>query len=317
MSYLNTHFASALLQDAQRDYYIELWTESRDEYYDQISDGDDFNFADFLEASRLATVPDDACDYNRMGASWFWFSVMTTVGYGDVVPQTDMGRIFVYTAGFISILIFLGVMGNAGFVMNLVVDDFLQQMSFESWTLPWLGFVYWCGMYFAWMLLLGFYYTNWNDSNVDVEMDRLDGFWFAYNSMTSIGFGDLGVRVEAFQLWDFLAHALLLISGFLFLSLGFNKVCNAVAATEEEEQLTLKGRLDGAPMAKQSEDSTLGHGDEPVSESPGPEDIATLQGSQAPGLSVSPSVQTPMETVFTRENRESASGPASFTASNT
>ena len=264
----------------------------------------------------MAMVPDDACEYNTMGASWFSFSVMTTVGYGDVVPKTDVGKIFVYTLGFISILMFLGVIANAGRALNLVVDDLLQQMSYDSFTAPTFGIIYWFGLYFAWMVLFGTYYTRWNDSNIGVDLDKLDGFWFAFNSMSSIGFGDLGVRVEAFRLNDFLLHALLLIIGFLLLSLGFDKAVNAVAAGEGEEEMTLKGRLHGVPMSKNGEDSTLGNGEEPASESPGPEDVNTLQGSQAPGLSVSPSMQTPMETVITRENRESA-GPGSFTASNT
>ena len=311
-------FALNISQEAQRAYYEELWVESRDALYDSIKDSDSdsgFDLAAFLEASRYATVDGSLCDYNRMGASWFWFSVMTSIGYGDVVPQTSMGRTFVYTAGFASILLFFGVVGNAGRIMNMVFDDLLKQISYDWLTAAWLGFIYWCGLYFCWMLLLGYYYTGWNDTYLGVKVDRMDGFWFAFSSLSTIGFGDFGVQVEVFQVKDFIFYALLFMGGFVFLSLGFNKLVEVASADEADKLLTLKGRLGNVRTSKVSDNSTLENGEEPASEPPGAEDIQTLQGSQLPFSS--DSLQTPMETVFTRENKGTLSGPASAGASNT
>lgn len=318
LRYFSVALSPCLLvfQDAQRDYYTELWDDSRDSYYDSVAGGNSdgtFDLGAYLEASRMATVPDDACEYNRMGASWFWFSTMTTVGFGDIVPQTDLGRMFIYTCGFASILVFFGVIGNAGNVLNMVLDDLLQQMSYDTLSSSLFGFVYWCGLYFAWMLLLGRYYTDWNDENLGIDdMDRLDGFWFAFSSLSTIGFGDLGVNVEVFQLGDFLVYSSLFISGFFFLSLGCNKLWQAVSAGEDEEPRTLKGRLDAVPISKINDTSTLEQPEDPVLERPGLEE-SVPGGSQSQGLpfSTSHSLATPMETVFTRENKDALSNPAS------
>lgn len=54
------------------------------------------------------------CRLTPLVAGWFWFTVLSTIGYGYSVPYTHSGRIMVYTIGFLSILAFAGYPFNGG-----------------------------------------------------------------------------------------------------------------------------------------------------------------------------------------------------------
>ena len=296
---ISTIYRLRIRQGAQSAYYKETWEASRDRQYNPESNTP-IDYPLLLEASLFASAV-DFCEDNTMGASWFWFTVMASIGYGDVVPQTDTGRIFIYTAGFVSILMFVGVLGSTGKIKNLLVDDMLESMNYMSLRSSFFGFVYWLGLYFAWMLLVGKYFADWSDSNIGTQVDRLDGYWFAFDSLSTIGFGEFSPQVEVFQLADMLIYSTLFLVGFFFLSMGFNKILDLFTAGENEVSNTLANRLAAAPMVKASDTSTLADQQELPSVVPEQErDIATLTGTIANTIRLDTnSVMTPMETVFT------------------
>jgi hypothetical protein len=43
------------------------------------------------------------CYPNSAAGAWFWFTVMTTIGYGNTAPTSEGGRAMIYTLGFFSI----------------------------------------------------------------------------------------------------------------------------------------------------------------------------------------------------------------------
>ncbi|KAK1744491.1 hypothetical protein QTG54_005024 [Skeletonema marinoi] len=66
---------------------------------------------------------DEDCFPNMWAGSWFWFTIMTTIGYGNTAPATDGGRIMIFTLGFVSILFFGFVLGKAGSIVVAIVED--------------------------------------------------------------------------------------------------------------------------------------------------------------------------------------------------
>jgi len=96
----------------------------------------------------------DHCHVNAPGGAIFWFTVMTTVGYGNTVPQSIGGKALVYTLGFISILLFAAVNANAGYVSLAVADDFFRKRKLKSLTKGIGASTFWLGAYFVWNLVI-------------------------------------------------------------------------------------------------------------------------------------------------------------------
>ena len=62
-------------------------------------------------------------------SAWFWFTITTTIGYGNTAPVSVGGRALVYTAGFMCILIFVGIQSKCGHVVTSIVDDFFVRLN--------------------------------------------------------------------------------------------------------------------------------------------------------------------------------------------
>lgn len=54
---------------------------------------------------------------------------MTTIGYGNAAPVSAGSQTLVYTAGFLSILAFGGLVGQAGVVILAIVDHTLRSSA--------------------------------------------------------------------------------------------------------------------------------------------------------------------------------------------
>jgi len=59
------------------------------------------------EASATAG---DICHDHVEGTSWFFFTMMMTIGYGNQAPITDEGRLWIYIAGITSLIFFAGLL---------------------------------------------------------------------------------------------------------------------------------------------------------------------------------------------------------------
>lgn len=122
-------------------------------------------------------------------AAWFWFTIMTTIGYvrkralevlpfygmyalifvrlvslafspqffatttkqGDQIVETANGRVMVFTIGFLSILAFGGILVTAGFVVTTIFDDALVRFRLRRLTVPWVACFFWGSLYYGWM----------------------------------------------------------------------------------------------------------------------------------------------------------------------
>jgi len=184
------------------------------------------------EESRIQSWPtsignatgEGACEINPAAAGWFWFTIMSTMGYGSQFPSTEEGKLLVYTLGFVSILAFGAVLGIAGLITAAIVDDLLvriRRMHHRmTWiTSPWASCLLWGILYYAWMMITAAVVMAWKHDRVrDLSFTFWDGYWFAYISSTTIGLGDINVDSPVIQGSDVIVFPFLFLVNFVFIA---------------------------------------------------------------------------------------------------
>ncbi|XP_023945918.1 TWiK family of potassium channels protein 7 isoform X2 [Bicyclus anynana] len=135
--------------------------------------------------------------WSILQAVFFSSTVLTTIGYGNIVPETFWGRLFCIAYALIGIPLTLTVIADLGRVFATVVSVMAKQMP----TMP-----KWCNrlsesnpagqrsLYAFWAVCFLFVYLSagaglfkmWED-----DWTFYDGFYFCFITMTTIGFGDL------------------------------------------------------------------------------------------------------------------------------
>lgn len=172
----------------------------------------------FRNATRLATGG-ETCSPNLHSGAWFFFTVMTTIGYGNQAPRTDEGRAMLFTVGFLSILVFAATTAGAGYIMTSIFDDMMKKGHIGCLGKPILATVFWGALYYIWLLLIAGYTQDWKNTRLgDNEFDFGEGYWFAFISTTTVGLGDIYLDPEVIVSQDLLVFSLLFLIGFVFLA---------------------------------------------------------------------------------------------------
>mmetsp|Transcript_21324 Transcript_21324/g.35261 ORF Transcript_21324/g.35261 Transcript_21324/m.35261 type:complete len:632 (+) Transcript_21324:75-1970(+) len=233
---------NALEPEAQKAYYERIWLEDMKRINRTVYDSQEISVNStleetirargyaFLEATRLASA-EDACTPNLHAGAWFFFTVMTTIGYGNQAPRNVEGRSMLYTVGFLSILVFAATTAGAGYIMTSLFDDLIKKGKLndrlEQGKLgclgrlgrPLLATVFWGGMYYSWLLLIAAYTNDWKDTRLGYDdFDFSEGYWFAFISTTTVGLGDVYLDPEVVVSQDLLVFSLLFLIGFIFLA---------------------------------------------------------------------------------------------------
>ena len=193
-----------------------------------------------------------------ISAGWFWFTVLSTIGYGNTVPVTIDGQAMVYTIGFLTILAFGSILSTAGYIISGCFDDILVRFSLRWCTTPWISCIIWGIFYYGWMALIGLYAVKWKHDRLDMyEFDFYDGLWFSYISSTTIGeshviltfpmcslplfsliliifltnvtigFGDIKLQPSVFLFQDLFTFPLLFLIAFVFVAAFLGKLTEA------------------------------------------------------------------------------------------
>jgi hypothetical protein len=100
--------------------------------------------------------------------AWFWFTVMTTIGYGNQAPETMGGRALIYSLGFLSILAFAGILAAAGNIASHIFDDAVNRIKVHSLTTPWVACVVWGAVYYSWMGIIAAQTKRWKEKELGV-----------------------------------------------------------------------------------------------------------------------------------------------------
>lgn len=148
------------LPSVQEEAVMTAWKQSQEELYCQYLEeaieaggGKNMTFDEFaaarLDALERSFIDADGfsiCEVNYFAGAWFWFTVMTTVGYGNTAPTTEGGRAMIFTLGFFSILLFAGILANAGSVVTAIIDDGIDRANLSYFNRPWASALFWGSM---------------------------------------------------------------------------------------------------------------------------------------------------------------------------
>lgn len=142
----------------------------------------------FLGTGVLIYAPLEGWSYEE--CIFFSVEVVTAVGWGSVVPKTDLGKLFTsaYALAAMIVMAFI-VCQLMDFIIESALDDLLdwmeQQVAKTNTDSPWVNFRQRCTM-LAVTATCGFFFF-WKIDG----MSPVDSAYFCVVSMTTIGFGDI------------------------------------------------------------------------------------------------------------------------------
>ncbi|XP_059351195.1 TWiK family of potassium channels protein 7-like isoform X2 [Daphnia carinata] len=198
---------STILQNrvvAQREELIKMWKEAHDHpTYDQSVLEERMSvYEDVLQEAVSNRVPLQAgvasAHWTYTQSVFFASTVLTTIGYGNIAPQTTNGRIFCIFFALIGIPFTLTVIADLGMLMaSAVAAVYHNVRQRSSWTKSQaaqtfarkygksLSVVLVVALLIVYIAIGGGIFMIWEDWNF------LESFYFCFITMTTIGFGDL------------------------------------------------------------------------------------------------------------------------------
>ena len=125
----------------------------------------------------------------------------------------------VYTVGFLSVIIFTALIGAAGYVFLTIADDFFEIYKLQKLTTGFPSVIFWFLNLIFWILIIAgmfgaYEYVKYGEVANSVE----DRIWWAYISVTTVGFGDYYIAHDTFQIVDVWYVPLLMLMGFVNLA---------------------------------------------------------------------------------------------------
>ncbi|KAL5287466.1 hypothetical protein ACFFRR_008393 [Megaselia abdita] len=256
------------IRKVKRDFIDVLWSQSHNMREDDWKS---------QARNRLRTFEEEILKYNVLhgrsfpGArAWnfvnsvlYCWTVVTTIGYGHIVPQTTLGRSLTIIYAIIGIPIFLILLADFGKVFTRGLKFFWafarrlynrgtcrkskdanQSETFEiddEFNLP-ISLA--SGMLILYILAGAMIYTCWED------WDYFEAFYFVFISMSTIGFGDYVPEHPIFMM----CSILYLIFGLALTSMFINVVQIKLSKTFKNASSKL-GTTIGLNMAKEASEA--------------------------------------------------------------
>ncbi|CAB9503397.1 Potassium channel subfamily K member [Seminavis robusta] len=182
-----------------------------------------FDFGLLLNFTKEATGSKD-CKVHLAGGALFWFTIMTTIGYGNTAPSTNEGRLLVYTCGFLTILGFVALNNTAANVWKNLIEDAFLRLNWKRLVHGPICVLFWLCTTILWMLVLALSIQKYRRNRIGDDFPLSDAYWFSYITTTTVGFGDIHISHEEFKVVDMFFVPLLVLMGFNFLGIFAEKL---------------------------------------------------------------------------------------------
>lgn len=180
-----------------------------------------------ISTIELATGSKSCRPHTAAGAL-FWFTIMTTIGYGNVAPSSDLGRYLIFTAGFGSVIGFLYLNASASHVLGTLVEDVLIRLRLRRLTRGLPACIVWLVLLVGWVFSLAGVAIRWTKDKTGSNFDFKDATWFSYITITTIGLGDYNIPHQDFEARDMFYVPLCILCGFVILGIFAAKLVDTV-----------------------------------------------------------------------------------------
>ena len=173
------------------------------EEYSDLTDCDVENLILLVERLKKRgkrNTNSEISDVHNNVQKWFYFVVIatTTIGYGDVYPKTQNGRIFYCCFSVVGIILMMSLLRSCGAILTALNKRFYRSVrhylfrGVKGWSEELLSVV---SMTFLFIVYLSL--GIWHDS-LDRSDNRsiVDVIYYWVVSFTTVGFGDIVHSVE-------------------------------------------------------------------------------------------------------------------------
>lgn len=242
---------STFLPSTQAQVYANAWKANQEELFEEYFSGyleegqspSEAAVSAYRQSTQDATGQKN-CTVNTPAGSWFWFTVMSTIGYGNQAPVTNGGRAMILTLGFGSIMLFGGILVSSGIIVTAIFDDAIGRLKHaDRLARPLWGSLLWGSLYYTWMLAIAQYYVFWQNDRLEEDTSFFDAFWFAFISTTTVGLGDFYLEPAVIQNEDLYIWSLLFLFGFVLLANFVTKFTALVTSIIPKKEFELDERL--------------------------------------------------------------------------
>jgi len=240
----------------QSAFYREAWEIDRKKIYNTyVANCTTDNLLKCKENAANQSLYDatgsEMCDINIGSSAWFWFTFMTTVGYGNQSSQTWQGRTMLGCIGFFSVIAWVMLLYVAGKVLGIIIDDLFRRLRCRTWAGDFQSVIVWgiiAGFWVAVVAMTYWFNLWWVDESIPNTWESIghwlhgetetisaggieltepgEAFWFAYISLLTVGFGDYYLIPEVMFYQDLIQWELMFLFGFTFLSTFLGQVAD-------------------------------------------------------------------------------------------
>ena len=200
---------------------------------------------------------------------WFYFVIIatTTIGYGDVYPRTNNGKLFYIFFSILGIVLMMTLLKSCGSILTAANKRFyalinrylFRNKKFISEQL--MSVISIIFIFFCFMLLV-----VWHDTSIrEVKWSLTDTVYFWIVTFTTVGFGDvaypLNVEVEhVYELLVYRVFGLSFLAGIIDSIQMYLKYRNVLLKRETRKFSKLKDKLITKTLAGMTEAIPLSFG---------------------------------------------------------
>ena len=121
------------------------------------------------------------------GAVYFCFTVVTTIGYGNIAPNTVYGRLFFMFYALPGIGLCGALISEIQNIFKIIFNEGKRKIHDQLWSL----ILYWICILMA--ILIIFWFLPALVTYIGSDMDFFESLYFMMVTVTTVGFGDAGL----------------------------------------------------------------------------------------------------------------------------